>query len=265
MERHDQVVLVAGAGSSAPGWSIGKATAVLMAQSGYRVIALDSDLQAAEETCHEIAKAGGSGMPMQGDITSQAQMEHVVKTATTSLGNISSFIANAGIGKLGGLAQTSTQDLKNIQATNVEGLMRLSKLLIPGMLAQGKGSIVSVASVAGMRYIGYPHLAYSVTKAAMIHMTRMIAQEYAHRQIRANTVIPGLIDTPRIQKNVGSAFSAANDPKEVHDKRSRQVPMQRMGSAWEVAQAIMFLASDNASYITGTELVVDGGLIGKFN
>jgi NAD(P)-dependent dehydrogenase (short-subunit alcohol dehydrogenase family) len=132
------------------------------------------------------------------------------------------------------------------------------------MIQRGGGAIVTVSSVAGIRYVGYPHLAYSVTKAALIQFTRMIAQEYAAEGIRANTVIPGLIDTPRIKKNVSAAFSTHGNQAQLRDTRKHQVPMKRMGTAWEVANAIAFLASDDASYITGTELIVDGGLTGKF-
>jgi NAD(P)-dependent dehydrogenase (short-subunit alcohol dehydrogenase family) len=113
-----------------------------------------------------------------------------------------------------------------------------------------------------MRYAGYPHLAYSVTKAAVVQFTRMVAQQYAAQGIRANTVVPGLIDTPRIAQTVAKMFS--EDLEEARAARARQVPMGRMGTAWDVAHACAFLASDAAAYVTGTELVVDGGLIGKY-
>jgi NAD(P)-dependent dehydrogenase (short-subunit alcohol dehydrogenase family) len=130
------------------------------------------------------------------------------------------------------------------------------------MRGQGGGAIVAVSSVAGIRYTGYPHLAYSVSKAAVIHFARMAAQQYAADRIRVNTVIPGLIDTPRVAKNVARMFDA--DARAASAARDRQVPMGRMGTPWEVANAVAFLASDEASYITGTELVVDGGLTGKY-
>lgn len=263
MRDTGQVILVAGAGSSGPGWSIGKATSVVLASSGAKIIALDCHAEAARETAREIESRGGTCLPVQGDITNQHEIARALKIATDSFGPITTFIANAGIGKMGGVSETSVDDLQAIQRTNVDSLLLLSKMLIPGMIEQGGGTIVSVASIAGIRYIGYPHLAYSVTKAALIQMTRMIAHEYADRNIRANTVIPGLIDTPRIRKNVGAAFSSSNDMDEIRRKRDAQVPMKRMGTPWEVAHAVAFLASEHASYITGTELVVDGGLTGK--
>ena len=128
---------------------------------------------------------------------------------------------------------------------------------------RGRGAVVTVSSVAGLRYIGYPHLSYSVSKAALIQFTRMIAQQYAGSGIRANCVVPGLIDTPRIAHTVAKQFSA-DSLDDARAARARQVPMQRMGTAWDVAHACAFLASDAAAYITGTELVVDGGITGKY-
>lgn len=264
MRLPDKVALVAGAGSSGPGWSIGKATSVTLAREGARIVAVDASLAAAQDACEEVRRAGGQAIPVQADVTDAAAMQHAVNQALNAFGRIDVYIANAGIGKIGGVQETSAEDLDRIQKVNVQSLLTASQLILPGMVERGGGAIVTVSSVAGMRYLGYPHLAYNVTKAALIQFTRMIAQEYADRGIRANTVVPGLIDTPRVQKNVSAAFSRTQDPAEVRDKRNQQVPMRRMGSAWEVANAIAFLASDEASYITGTELVVDGGLTGKF-
>jgi len=159
--------------------------------------------------------------------------------------------------------ETSAEDLDRIHAVNVRSLLLTVQQVLPDMLARGRGSIIAISSVAGMRYAGYPHLAYSVTKAAVVQFTRMVAQQYAAQGIRANTVVPGLIDTPRIAATVARMFS--DDLDEARAARARQVPMGRMGTAWDVAHACAFLASDAAAYVTGTELVVDGGLTGKFS
>lgn len=203
-------------------------------------------------------------MAVHADVTDPLAIEQAIAQATQAFGGIDVYVANAGIGKIGGVTETQTADLDRVYQVNVQSLLTAAKRVIPSMVQRGGGSIVTLSSVAGLRYLGYPHLAYGVTKAALIHFTRMIAHEYAADGIRANTVIPGLIDTPRVQKNVSSAFSDDNDAEEVRTRRNQQVPMQRMGTPWEVANAIAFLASDEASYITGTELVVDGGLTGKF-
>ncbi len=257
-----KVVLVAGAGSSAAGWSIGKASCVTMARQGAAIVALDSQLEAAEDAAHEVEKAGGSALPVQADVADPAAMQAAVDAALRRYGRIDVLQANAGIGKVGGPEDISLEDWDRIQQVNVSSLLIATRLLAPLMREQGGGAIVTVSSVAGIRYTGYPHLAYSVSKAAVIHFARMAAQQYAADRIRVNTVIPGLIDTPRVAKNVARMFDA--DARAASAARDRQVPMGRMGTPWEVANAVAFLASDEASYITGTELVVDGGLTGKY-
>lgn len=257
-----KIVLVAGAGASAAGWSIGKASCVTMARQGASIVALDASMEAAEDAAHEVELAGGSALPVQADVADPDAMQAAVDAALRRYGRIDVLQANAGIGKVGGPEDISLQDWDRIQQVNVTSLLIATRLLAPLMLGQGGGAIVTVSSVAGIRYTGYPHLAYSVTKAAVIHFARMAAQQYAADRIRVNTVIPGLIDTPRVAKNVARMFDA--DAKAASAARDKQVPMGRMGTPWEVANAVAFLASDEASYITGTELVVDGGLTGKY-
>ena len=264
MRFAQQVALVAGAGSSAPGWSIGKATCMTLARQGAAIIALDCKLDAAQETVDLIKREGGTAIAVQADVGDEASMTEAVSMGWEALGEIDVYIANAGIGKLGGLHETTVAELDRIHQVNVQSLLIGARLVAPAMCRRGKGAIVTVASIAGMRYLGYPHLAYSVTKAAVIHFTRMLAQEFASQGVRVNCVIPGLIDTPRIQKNVAKAYSAGADLNTMREQRNAQVPMKRMGTPWEVANAISFLACDEAAYITGTELLVDGGLTGKF-
>lgn len=257
-----KIALVAGAGSSGPGWSIGKASCVTLARQGAAIVALDADLAAAEDTAHEVEQAGGSALPVQADISDPAAMQAAVDAALRRYGRIDVLQANAGIGKVGGPEDITLEEWDRIQQVNVTSLLIATRLLAPLMRDQGGGAIVTVSSVAGIRYTGYPHLAYSVSKAAVIHFARMAAQQYAADRIRVNTVIPGLIDTPRVARNVARMFDA--DARAASAARDRQVPMGRMGTPWEVANAVAFLASDEASYITGTELVVDGGLTGKY-
>ncbi|CAB3869216.1 SDR family NAD(P)-dependent oxidoreductase [Achromobacter anxifer] len=257
-----KIALVAGAGSSGPGWSIGKASCVTLARQGAAIVALDADLAAAEDAAHEVEQAGGSALPVQADVADPAAMQAALDAALRRYGRIDVLQANAGIGKVGGPEDITLQEWDRIQQVNVTSLLIATRLLAPLMRDQGGGAIVTVSSVAGIRYTGYPHLAYSVSKAAVIHFARMAAQQYAADRIRVNTVIPGLIDTPRVARNVARMFDA--DARAASAARDRQVPIGRMGTPWEVANAVAFLASDEASYITGTELVVDGGLTGKY-
>ncbi len=259
-----RVALILGAGTSAPGVSIGKASSIAMACAGASVAALDFNLAAAQEVEQEIKSLGAQAIAYQADVANFEAMQVAIDRVMHDFGRIDILQINAGIGRVGGPAETSLEDWDRIQKVNVESILIAAKLVAPIMVKQGSGSIIGVSSVAGMRYLGYPHLAYSVTKAAVTHFIKMLAQQYAIDGIRANTIVPGLIDTPRIQKNVAKVFDANADMDNTRRARDRQVPMGRMGTPWEVASVATFLASDDASYITGTEIVVDGGLTGKF-
>lgn len=257
-----KTVAVAGGGSIAPGWSIGRASCVTYARLGAVVCVLDRDLSSAQETVRLITEEGGEAYAYQTDMALEQDIVDTFRTLAARHAPLDVLHHNVGIGKTGGPMETSAEDLDRIHTVNVKSLMLSCQAVLPGMVERGTGAIISVASVAGLRYLGYPHLAYCTTKAAVIQMTRMIAQQYAPHGIRANTVVPGLIDTPRVTANVAHMF--ADNLDEAKAERARQVPMHRMGTAWEVANACAFLASDAASYITGTELVVDGGLVGKY-
>lgn len=258
-----RVVFVAGAGSAGPGFSIGRASSITYAQLGASVCVADRDAASAEETTAIIRAQGGVAETFVGDVAEAADVERIFAAARARFGPIDVLHHNVGIGKTGGPMETSSEDFERIHAVNVVSLLLACQQVLPDMTTRGRGVITAISSVASMRYIGYPHLAYSVTKAAVTHFSRLLAQQYAGQGVRANTVVPGLIDTPRIALTVAKMFSA-DSLDDARATRDRQVPLGRMGSAWEVAHACAFLASDAASYITGTELVVDGGLTGKY-
>lgn len=263
LDLSGRVVFVAGGGSAGPGWSIGRAACVTYARLGARVCVADRDAASAEETTALIQTEGGEAATFIGDVALEDDVQRLFAEATARFGAIDVLHHNVGIGKTGGPMETSAEDLDRIHAVNVRSLLLCAQQVLPGMAERGRGSIIAISSVAGMRYVGYPHLAYSVTKAAVAQFTRMVAQQYAAQGVRANTVVPGLIDTPRIAGTVAKMFSGTS-LDEARAARARQVPTGRMGTAWDVAHACAFLASDAAAYITGTELVVDGGLTGKY-
>ncbi|UUZ66427.1 SDR family oxidoreductase (plasmid) [Polaromonas sp. P1-6] len=258
-----RVVFVAGAGSAGPGWSIGRASSVTYARLGARVCVVDRDAASAEETTALIMAEGGVARTFVGDVAVDTDVVRLFAEARACFGGVDVLHHNVGIGKVGGPMETSAEDFDRIHAVNVRSLLLATQQVLPSMVERGCGSILAISSIAGMRYVGYPHLAYSVTKAAVAHFMRMLAQQYAGSGVRANTVVPGLIDTPRIATTVAKMFSDAN-LEDAKVARARQVPMGRMGTAWDVAHACAFLASDAAAYVTGTELVVDGSITGKF-
>ena len=263
LDLSGRVVFVAGAGSAGPGWSIGRASSVTYARLGAKVCVVDRDAASAEETTELIRSEGGLAQTLVGDVSIDADVVRLFAEARECFGEVDVLHHNVGIGKVGGPLETSAEDFDRIHAVNVRSLLLATQQVLPSMVERSGGSIIAISSIAGMRYVGYPHLAYSVTKAAVAHFVRMLAQQYAGSGVRANTVVPGLIDTPRIETTVAKMFSDAS-LADAKDARARQVPMGRMGTAWEVAHACAFLASDAAAYVTGTELVVDGGITGKF-
>ncbi len=258
-----RTVFVVGGGSAGPGWSIGRASSITYARLGARVCVADRDEASARETVQLIEQEGGQAITLVGEASVEEDVRRMFSQAREAYGPIDVLHYNVGIGKTGGAMQTSVEDLSRIHAANVGGLLLASQAVLPEMKERGRGALVAISSIAAHRYLGYPHLAYGVTKASVEQFMRLTAHEYAPFGIRANTVVPGLIDTPRIAKTVANMYNA-DDLQAAKNARASQVPNGRMGTAWDVAYACAFLVSDAAAYINGTELVVDGGITGKF-
>lgn len=258
-----KVALVTGGGSVAPGWGIGKACCVAFAKAGMRVVVVDVKREAAEETAALVRGEGGEALAVEADVSDPAAVEAMANGALAHFGRVDVLHNNVGIGKVGGPTEIGLEDWNRIHATNVTSLLLTARAFLPGMVERRAGVILTTSSVAAIRYVGYPHLAYGVTKAAAIQFTRMVALQYAAQGIRAVSLVPGLMDTPRIAQTVGKQFAA--DPGSAQAARAAQVPMGFVGDAWDVADAAVFLASDQARYISGTELVIDGGLTAKYS
>ena len=248
----DKVALVSGAGSSGPGWGNGKATAALFAREGARVFAVDINLDAALETKRIVEKEGGICEALAGNVSHADDVAAMVDACIAAFGRIDVLHNNVGIVEVGGPVETSEESWDRVNDVNL-------KQVLPHMERQGKGAIVNIASVSGIRWLGVPYISYAATKAAIIQFTRVIALQYARSGIRANSVLPGMMNTPMVHApEVIAAYGGSAE--EMVRRRDAQCPMGRMGDAWDVAYAALFLASDEAKYITGTELVVDGGL-----
>lgn len=255
----DKVAVVLGGGSIGPGWGIGKAVSVAFARAGAHVVAADLDRNAAEETRALIEAGGGSGEAVAVDVLDDGGMGGMLADVIERHGRIDILYCNVGLGKAGASAETSPADWRRIADANLTSLHVAAGAVIPAMRAAGSGVILTTSSIAGIRDVGFPHLAYGVTKAAAIHFMRLIAIENAPYGIRANTIVAGLIDTPRIEKTIAGSYGGRS-LDEMKAARAAQCPVGRMGTGFDIAEAAVFLASSRASYITGTELVVDGGL-----
>ena len=260
-----KAVLVTGAGSIGPGWGNGKAAAVLYAREGARVLCVDNRLAAAEETRDIIADEGGTAIADRADVTAEADIAAMVASCIDAFGRIDILHNNVGgSGPGAALMDVELDDWNDTLARNVTGAFLAMKAAIPHMEAQGGGAIVNISSIAGLTHIGVPSTTYSAAKGALNQLTKNIAIQYAAKNIRANCVAPGLMNTPFILREKDGVPNHIRKgyatPEKYHAARAVTVPMRRMGDAWDVAKAALFLASDDAAYITGQCLVVDGGM-----
>ena len=257
----DKVALVVGAGSVGPGWGNGKATAVLFAREGATVLCTDVNEDAANETVRIIATEGGVAQAVCVDVASHDDIRRMVSACTDACGRIDVLDYNVGLAHVGGVVELPEEEWDRLFAVNLKGCYLTMKHVIPIMEKEGGGSIINISSIAGIRYTGVPYTTYYATKAAMIHLTRTTAVQYAPQHIRINTVLPGLMKTPMVEQSVGLAAQyGRGDIEEMWKARNAQCPMVHMGDAWDVAYACLYLASDEAKYVTGIELVVDGGI-----
>jgi NAD(P)-dependent dehydrogenase (short-subunit alcohol dehydrogenase family) len=260
-----KVALVLGAGAIGEGWGNGKAAAVLYAREGAKVFCVDQRLEAAEETAAIIRAEGGEALAHAADVTQEAAVAALVEACLARFGRIDILHNNVGGQGTGRALSTITlDDWNETLARNLTSVMLSCRAVAPVMQQQGGGAIVNISSISSIRHLGIPTAVYSAAKAAVNEFTKNIAVAYAKHNIRANCVLPGYIDTPFVRRNVGGkksyerkGFTSAEDYATARDAT---VPLGRTGTAWEVAYAALFLASDEASYITGQALVVDGGV-----
>ncbi len=260
MRLEDRIAIVVGAGQSpGEGMGNGRATALTFAREGAKVLCVDHHLASAQETAGMIEGAGGTAAAFRADVTDAAEIAAMVADAHARWGRIDILHNNVGVSLAGGdaeLLSISEEAFDRCVAINLKSCIMAAKHVIPIMRAQKSGAIINISSMAAITT--YPYVAYKATKAAMIAFTEQLAYQNAEYGIRANVILPGLMDTPMAVDTRAREFGKSR--AEVAAARDSQVPLRRkMGTAWDVANAALFLASDEANFITGVTLPVDGG------
>jgi NAD(P)-dependent dehydrogenase (short-subunit alcohol dehydrogenase family) len=260
----DKVALVTGAGSIGPGWGNGKATAVLFAREGAKVFGVDLNPDAANETRGIIEGEGGVCATHAADVAKAESVAAMVDACMAAFGRIDVLVNNVGIAKTGGIVTTAEADWDRVTDVNQKSVYLTCKGVVPIMERQGAGAIVNIASIAAHRWTGIAYASYYATKGAVVSLSRAIALEFAGKGIRCNSVSPGLMNTPMVHHSLTGAYGKEGDVDNLIRVRTAQCPMGHMGTGWDTAYAVLFLASDEAKYITGIDLIVDGGLTAKF-
>lgn len=255
-----KTALVIGAGTVDGGWGNGKACAAQFAREGARVVCVDMNGELAEEAAAMIRSEGFEAIGFSGNATASADMKSAVDLAVETYGKLDILLNNVGIVVRGGVVELSEEDWDRAFDVNLKSAFLSMKHAIPAMTETGGGSIINISSISSLKYLNKPYVAYYTTKAAMNHMTRVTAAQYAPQQIRVNAVLPGLMDTPMAKASAQKNWAATPEKLEEYwTARKAQVPLGWLGDAFDVARAATFFASDDARWVTGQSLVVDGG------
>ncbi|KAH7170058.1 oxidoreductase ucpA [Dactylonectria macrodidyma] len=256
-----KVALVIGLGQTGTdGWGIGAACAVLFARQGAIVFGGNRTVASTLKTREAIEAEGGQCDVVATDATNSDSVKALVDACLAKHGRIDILLTNVGQSQPGDPASMKEEVWDSQMDINLKSVYLACHHVLPVMEAQATGgAVVCVSSIAGLRYIGKPQVAYNTTKAAIMQFVKATAVEYAKRGVRLNTVVPGLMDTP-YTKSLADRFPKAGGYEEFCKMREGQVPMGKMGDAWDVANSALFLVSDEARYITGQKIVVDGGI-----
>ncbi|MFO1195911.1 MAG: glucose 1-dehydrogenase [Burkholderiaceae bacterium] len=251
-----KVAIVVGAGSIGRDVSNGAAAAIVYAREGAKVLCVDRDAAAARETVERIAAEGGAASAFEADVRDAARLRAMVAQCVALHGRVDVLHNNVGVEELGELVDADEASWDRVHAINLKGPMLAAREVVPHMIAQRGGSIINISSIASLQWSPMQFLSYSTSKAALNHMTRIVARQYAKHHVRCNAILPGLIDTP----HAAALFKTEEEAAAGRAARHKRCPMGHQGTPWDIANAALFLASDESRYVTGIELVVDGGI-----
>lgn len=257
-----KVALITGAGCVGPGWGNGRAACVRFAEEGARIFAADLRAEPMEETVARTREAGGEIATHLCDVTDRLRVEAMVEACLASHGRIDILVNNVGGSAKGGPADMPEEVWDAQVAFNLKSVYLTCRAVLPVMEAQGGGAIVNTSSTSGLRWTGAAQSAYAATKAGVIQFSRVVAVEYASRGVRVNTVVPGQLHTPMVEARLAGQ-RAGGDVDALLQSRLARIPLGFMGDGRDTANAALFLASDEARFVTGTEIVVDGGMTAR--
>jgi len=253
-----KVAIVTGAGSVGPGWGNGRATAVLFAREGAQVFAVDREAPPMQETLDRVAEFGGAIATHLCDVTQSAAVRDMIAACRERFGRVDVLVNNVGGSAPGGPVDLDEAVWDAQIEVNLKSVFLGCKHVLPVMVEQKSGSIVNLSSTSGIRWTGSPQVAYAAAKAAIIQLSHVVAVQYAPFGIRVNTVVPGLMQTPMIPRLARDR--TGGDVEALLASRLKRIPLGFMGDGRDTAQAVLFFASDESRFITGTEIVVDGGM-----
>jgi NAD(P)-dependent dehydrogenase (short-subunit alcohol dehydrogenase family) len=254
-----KVAIITGAGCVGPGWGNGRAEAVIFAREGAKVFAADLNMDNLAATIRLVEDEGGEIARFSCDVTDASQAAGMARACIEKFGRIDILVNNAGGSAPGGPAELSEENWDRQIDYNLKSVFLTCKAVLPIMEAQGGGAIVNTASTSGIRWTGSPQIGYASAKAGVIQFSRVLAVQYAPKGIRVNTVIPGQLHTPMVEARLAKQRSGG-DVEALLKSRLARIPLGFMGDGRDTAHAALFLASDEARFITGTEIVLDGGM-----
>jgi NAD(P)-dependent dehydrogenase (short-subunit alcohol dehydrogenase family) len=257
-----KVAIVSGAGCVGPGWGNGRAMAVIFAQEGAKVFAADKNLDAMTETLARVREGGGEIEAHQCDATDSSAVERLMSACRDRYGRIDILVNNVGGSAAGGVAELSEEGFDAQMDHNLKSVFLGCKHAIPVMIAQGGGAIVNIASASGIRWSGAAQVGYAASKAGVLQLSRVTAVQYADKGIRVNTVVPGQLHTPMVEVRLARQRSGG-DVDALLKTRVARIPLGFMGDGRDTAYAALYLASDEARFVTGAEILVDGGMTAR--
>ncbi len=255
----NRIAIITGAGSVGPGWGNGRATAVRFAEEGAKIFAVDRDRDSLSETIERVKAVGGEIEVHQCNVTDSASIAAMVAACVARYGRIDVLVNNVGGSAPGGPVEMSEDVWDSQVDVNLKSVFLTLKHVLPIMEAQKQGSIVNLASTSGIRFTGAFQVGYAATKAGVIQLSRVVAVQYASKGIRVNTVVPGQLHTPMVEARLAGQ-RAGGDIEALLKQRLKRIPIGFMGDGRDTANAALYLASDEARFVTGTEIVVDGGM-----